>query len=46
MSEIVLLNQHQKKALVVQLYEQSKTRRQIAFVYGSVKLGFVIFILL
>jgi hypothetical protein len=37
MSEIVLLNQHQKKALVVQLYEQSKTRRQIAEV---VHMGF------
>ena len=30
MSNIVSLNQHQKKALVVQLYEQGKTRRQIA----------------
>ena len=30
MSEIVLLNKHQKKALVIELYEQGKTRRQIA----------------
>jgi DNA-directed RNA polymerase sigma subunit (sigma70/sigma32) len=30
MSEVVLLNKHQKKALVIQLYEQGKTRRQIA----------------
>ena len=30
MSEIVLLNQHQKKALVIELYKQGKTRRQIA----------------
>ena len=30
MSEIVLLNKHQKKALVVELYKQGKTRRQIA----------------
>lgn len=30
MSEIVLLNKHQKKALVIQLYKQGKTRRQIA----------------
>ena len=30
MSEFVSLNQHQKKALVVQLYQQGKTRRQIA----------------
>jgi Ni,Fe-hydrogenase III component G len=31
------LNQHQKKALVIQLYEQGKTRRQIAEV---VHMGF------
>ena len=30
MSEIVLLNKHQKKALVIELYNQGKTRRQIA----------------
>ena len=30
MSEFTSLNQHQKKALVIQLYEQGKTRRQIA----------------
>jgi hypothetical protein len=30
MSEFLSLNQHQKKALVIQLYEQGKTRRQIA----------------
>jgi transposase len=30
MSDIVLLNKHQKKALVVELYKQGKTRRQIA----------------
>ena len=30
MSEFISLNQHQKKALVIQLYEQGKTRRQIA----------------
>jgi hypothetical protein len=30
MSDIATLNQHQKKALVIQLYEQGKTRRQIA----------------
>ena len=30
MSNFVSLNQHQKKALVIQLYEQGKTRRQIA----------------
>jgi hypothetical protein len=30
MSDFTSLNQHQKKALVVQLYEQGKTRRQIA----------------
>jgi hypothetical protein len=30
MSDIVLLNKHQKKALVIELYEQGKTRRQIA----------------
>jgi hypothetical protein len=29
-SEIVLLNKHQKKALVIELYKQGKTRRQIA----------------
>jgi hypothetical protein len=37
MSEIVLLNQHQKKALVIKLYKQGKTRRQIAEV---VHMGF------
>ena len=30
MSDFVSLNQYQKKALVIQLYEQGKTRRQIA----------------
>jgi hypothetical protein len=30
MSEIVLLNKHQKKALVIEFYKQGKTRRQIA----------------
>jgi hypothetical protein len=30
MSDIVLLNKHQKKALVIELYKQAKTRRQIA----------------
>ena len=30
MSDIVLLNKHQKKALVTELYKQGKTRRQIA----------------
>mgnify|MGYP003288318585 CR=1 FL=1 len=30
MSDFASLNQHQKKALVIQLYEQGKTRRQIA----------------
>jgi transposase len=30
MSDIVLLNRHQKKALVIELYEQGKTRREIA----------------
>jgi hypothetical protein len=30
MSEIVLLNKHQKKAFVIELYKQGKTRRQIA----------------
>jgi hypothetical protein len=30
MSDNALLNQHQKKALVIQLYQQGKTRRQIA----------------
>jgi hypothetical protein len=30
MSEIVLLNKHQKKALVIELHQQGKTRRQIA----------------
>jgi hypothetical protein len=30
MSNFASLNQHQKKALVVQLYQQGKTRRQIA----------------
>jgi hypothetical protein len=30
MSNFVSLNRHQKKALVIQLYEQGKTRRQIA----------------
>ena len=30
MSDFIPLNQHQKKALVIQLYNQGKTRRQIA----------------
>ena len=30
MSDIVLLNKHQKKALVIEFYKQGKTRRQIA----------------
>ena len=30
MLDFISLNQHQKKALVIQLYEQGKTRRQIA----------------
>jgi cytidylate kinase len=30
MSDFASINQHQKKALVIQLYEQGKTRRQIA----------------
>jgi hypothetical protein len=30
MSDFTSLNQHQKKAFVIQLYEQGKTRRQIA----------------
>lgn len=30
MSDIVLLNKHQKKTLVIELYKQGKTRRQIA----------------
>jgi hypothetical protein len=30
MSNPVLLNKHQKKALVIELYNQGKTRRQIA----------------
>ena len=30
MSDFISLNPHQKKALVIQLYEQGKTRRQIA----------------
>jgi hypothetical protein len=30
MSDFATLNQHQKKALVIQLYEEGKTRRQIA----------------
>jgi len=37
MSNFVPLNRHQKKALVIQLYEQGKTRRQIAEV---VHMGF------
>jgi transposase len=37
MSNIVSLNRHQKKALVIQLYQQGKTRRQIAEV---VHMGF------
>lgn len=30
MSNLVPLNRHQKKALVIELYNQGKTRRQIA----------------
>ena len=30
MSNFVSLNRHQKKALVIELYKQGKTRRQIA----------------
>jgi hypothetical protein len=30
MLDLISLNQHQKKALVIQLYEQGKTRLQIA----------------
>ena len=30
MSDLVLLNKHQKKDLVIELYNQGKTRRQIA----------------
>jgi transposase len=30
MSNFVPLNRHQKKALVIELYNQGKTRRQIA----------------
>lgn len=30
MSGIALLNKYQKKAIVIQLYEQGKTRRQFA----------------
>ena len=37
MSDILLLNKHQKKALVIELYKQGKTRRQIAEV---VHMGF------
>ena len=37
MSDIVLLNKHQKKALVIEYYKQGKTRRQIAEV---VHMGF------
>jgi hypothetical protein len=37
MSDFTILNQHQKKTLVIQLYEQGKTRRQIAEV---VHMGF------
>ena len=37
MSDFISLNQHQKKALVIQLYEQGKTRHQIAEV---VHMGF------
>ena len=37
MSDFISLNQHQKKALVIQLYEQGKTRRQIA---GIVHMSF------
>ena len=37
MSDFISLNQHQKKALVIQLYQQGKTRRQIAEV---VHMGF------
>jgi hypothetical protein len=31
MSDFASLNQHQKKALVIQLYEQGKTRRHMSF---------------
>jgi transposase len=38
MSSLVPLNRHQKKALVIKLYNQGKTRRQIAeFVHISFK---------
>jgi transposase len=37
MSDFISLNRHQKKALVIQLYEQGKTRRQIA---EAVHIGF------
>ena len=30
MSNLVQLNKHQKRALVIELYSQGKTRRQIA----------------
>ena len=30
MSDMVLLNKHQKKTLVIELFKQGKTRRQIA----------------
>jgi transposase len=30
MSDLIVLNKHQKKALVIELYKQGKTRRQIA----------------
>jgi hypothetical protein len=30
MSDFILLNKHQKKALVIEFYKQGKTRRQIA----------------
>jgi transposase len=30
MPDFILLNKHQKKALVIELYKQGKTRRQIA----------------
>jgi hypothetical protein len=30
MSEIILLNKHQKKALVIEFFKQGRTRRQIA----------------
>jgi transposase len=30
MSDLILLNKHQKKAIVIELYKQGKTRRQIA----------------